>query len=339
MIPTLRLLIIMTMIILPTTSATAAPIEKGGVIAEMYDRSGYSGQLSFKVNSSQLPEIVLSGGESWKKFAEFNWPSGATVSLSGTFQPTTSWWKSGKKGEVLWKAVELTSLIDPLRDTSVPFSKRVQSFLKAREVFEEKYAEVIQYRLSVEVAPKSNAKDLSEAEERLGYPLPVDYAELLTGLGVLSIEESHFVAPSSLKNAYDQMIEAWGTPSDVMAKLPVETKEFLKKSVILFTEAGDGYGAVIYKPHAGAEGKDGYYWVHQDTITSPELLLKKNGEKRDFTSAFIYAVFGKGLLLYDGNAGNYVYRDSSSPAPLSYQLEAEGEDFSFRLVLDWETLE
>lgn len=185
---------------------------------------------------------------------------------------------------------------------------------------------------------------VAEAEARLGFPLPAEHRSLLEEFGSFSVHESFFMPPAGLYNAYDQMIKEWGSPAESLASLPEPTRLLLKAGVILFTEAGDGYGALLYLPSAirsapaGAELRAGYYWIHQDTLAAPELLTNPSGLEKSYSEAFVWLMAQSVFALYELPEAEAVLFDGSAAHPVPYLLEDDPSDtgFLFRIRIDWE---
>jgi hypothetical protein len=128
---------------------------------------------------------------------------------------------------------------------------------------------------------------LDAAQERLGFALPPDFVSLQLAVGALAIGDSALMRADEIEVAYAQMIHVWGTPEPALAEeYDAKFIEELRHGVLLYTEVGDGYGGLLYRPGptraCGAAGV--YYWTSQEGGT--RRLLNPDGSCMDFRAAW-----------------------------------------------------
>jgi hypothetical protein len=116
---------------------------------------------------------------------------------------------------------------------------------------------------------------LREAELRLGFPLDPQLKAVLETSGPVRLHESRMPLAGELATAEEQFISIWGHPEQVSA----ETLAIYRSSTMVWIEAGDGYGAVIYQPKGPERcgGGPAYWRIHQEWIDAPELIQRIDG--------------------------------------------------------------
>lgn len=135
-----------------------------------------------------------------------------------------------------------------------------------------------------------------------------------------------------MRNAYDFMIESWGTSrEDLAASVSPKTAAFLKRSAPLFTEVGDGLGALLYQPKAEAcGGQSAYHWIHQDSIDEPELLKNPDGKCMTFTDSIVWIMSWLGLAEYEDSGLNLALVDRGAPNWTLGLFHDDGFEFDLR---------
>ncbi len=326
--------IVMAMSVFPI-SADGSPIE-----VQMFDHKSSSGRIELRLDGKPVHTFLLSGLDTYSNSPVLNWPAETSIAGSGEYSKKRSWFSRPERGEQKWTVLDVAPLVIPLRDTQRSMPDRVSTFLQAKNDFEKTHSEIFDSPVSIEFDEKQSAESIRDAEKRLGFSLPPEHRDLLQKLGVVIIADSHFMKAESLFNSFDQMVQVWETPTERLLELSKDTQELLRKSVILYTEVGDGFGALLYKPAVSAGGPPEFYWIHQDSISSPKLLRNNNGELKSYSDAVRFLFIHQLFPLFDAGPG-YVFRDSSATNASKYFLspDAYADDFSLRLDINWESLE
>jgi hypothetical protein len=131
------------------------------------------------------------------------------------------------------------------------------------------------------------------AEGRLGFDLDPELKRVLSTTGPVKFQDSWMTAASELATTEQQFETIWGHPESVSA----ETRAIYRTSTMVWVEAGDGYGAVIYQPKGPAhcDGGPAYWQIHQEHIDSPRLITRADGSCGRLADA-LFAMFGRDLL-------------------------------------------
>jgi hypothetical protein len=325
--------------------ALAAPAAATSVVIRTYDRKDFKGSLALSVEGGEPCRSQWTGKDQYRDICTLELPRDAgALSLQGDF----AWvhYNRGKqkaKGQQRWQIVDIGPLMSGLRDTKKPFGQRLHDFVAAKAEFERKHKALVEAAgpLPLELKAPASPAAVKEGEKRLGFRLPPEYESLLLKAGGMSLDDSSTTDADQLMNAYDFMVKVWETPpKHLAASVSPRTATLLKTSAPLFTEVGDGLGALLYHPEktAACGGQPAYYWIHQDTIDEPVLLKNRDGKCKDFTEAMMWVVATLGLDQYDGSGLDLVLVDRSAPGP--WKLELLHEDgFHFRLSVPWEEYE
>lgn len=308
------------------------------VKSRIYDQKTYSGNLLIQLNGQEIAKVTLSGSNRWIDLPEFDQKIGDKITISGDFKPEKSWFKRSKKGSQEFDAIDIGQVIKHLSDTSLNMTERFNKFLQAKELFELKNQEALfDSKIDIEIGDKSTAAEIKEAEKTLGYALPKGFVQFLEGPGSVTLDDSNFAPANLINNALQQMEYMWGTPKAAFERMDVDTLEFYKSGVILYTESGDGYGGLLYKPNetSGKNGKSGYYYFHQDSIGDPEFIYANSDPDKAFINALCW-IFRKTFFELYEVGGNTVILDSSSVDALPYLLEPQvyEDKFTFRIRVD-----
>jgi hypothetical protein len=124
------------------------------------------------------------------------------------------------------------------------------------------------------------------------------------------------------------MIDAWGTPKpDLDASLDDKTKALLQRSTLLFSEAGDGYGGLLFVPNREASAPT-YFWIHQDSINEPTPMNTADGQPRDFAGAFRWIVATLAFSRLEDIFHPVVFVDRSYSGTLPMSLQEIGGDYT-----------
>jgi SMI1 / KNR4 family (SUKH-1) len=298
-----------------------------------YDPSQLRGRATLAAGA-QSCELVWSGRDAPLSCALALAAEVSTITLTGEFSAESG--KRMQKGTMRWQVVDMASFLRPLRERTRLMGDRVRDFLK-QKAFEARHASVLEaFYLSNEMADP--APEIAAAEKRLGFPLPAEHRHLLSTVGGLRLGDSSMTHAAEIKRSYAAMIDDWETPKSELDKaLTKSTRALLEGTTLLYTEVGDGYGGLLYRPAGEPKCADGpaYYWIHQDEINEPELLQRAGGGCVDYTSAMIYTIAQDGLVEYDSSEPNVVVVDRSAPEAQRLELAYEGRGFAFRLRQDW----
>jgi hypothetical protein len=173
------------------------------------------------------------------------------------------------------------------------------------------------------------------AELRLGFALDPHLRAVLETAGPVRLQDSRMTLASEFATTEQQFVSLWGHPETVSA----ETFGIYRASTMVWIEAGDGYGAVIYQP-AGPErcgGGPAYWKIHQEHIDAPELILRADGLCGGLAEA-LFPMFARELLerIDDERSGAQLLVDPTMPGfPLWLEKDGEGAP---RLRPDWSKL-
>lgn len=327
--------------------AFAASAATPSVVVEVFHREDVAGRVTLEVPGAPPCVVDLRGDGTGSVACTVPLPEAVkAIRLSGEVR----WkhWKTGKrvsKGTQSWKVLDVSPMAAPLRDASRPFAERMKALLAARPAFERASGGLIEESESrIGAGEKSPPAAVAAAEKRLGYALPAGYASLVTGLGAATIGDSYFERPEGLADAFEQMVTGWGTPRAVLEKeLSPAAKALYRSGTILFTEVGDGYGGLLYRPASAGEcsGKAELSWFHQDDLHRAAVLRRSDGSCMDFPAAVLRVLAGQLFSQYDDTGDEGIVIDRSSPAPFRLKLVHDGgrPGPGFSLLPDWSRYE
>ena len=314
---------------------SALPAAAQSVLVRTYDRSDYKGSLALSADGGAPCRLVLEGKDRYRECTLKLTGEAQTIRLQGDFAWTH--YRKGKqkaKGTQSWQIVDLGPLVSPLRNLDKPFGRRLHDFRAAKDEFEKKHKEMVEASgaLVFELGKPAAPAAVKAAEKRLGFSLPPEYASLLLEAGQMSLGDSSTTGPEEMRNAFDFMIESWGTSrEDLAASVSPKTAAFLKATAPLFTEVGDGLGALLYQPKAEAcGGQPAYYWIHQDSIDEPELLKNPDGKCRTFTDSMLWILSWLGLAEYEDSGLDIVLVDRGAPNWALGLFHDDGFEFNLR---------
>lgn len=323
-------------------ASVAMSAEPVGV--QIHDRSDFRGDLVLKAGSQELGKITLTGSDKDVGFGKFVWPDGAkSASVSGDLRFTDD--DRGPqiaRGSHEWQVVDIAPLTKPLRDNSLPIAGQLKQMIAAQKVFEAKRVALLDgiSRIVDHPDERTPHAEIVAAEKRLGFTLPVEHVRLLEDFGAFHVDDSKMLPAPSLRNAFDQMEQEWETSRDELDELPAKTKKLLRSSVMLFSEAGDGYGGWLYQPPTEPNGRPTFYWIHQETINRPRRLLNQDGSVKSYSQALLWLLTQQVIARYDQGVDEYLFVDRTSPATLKYRLVPDSKPtLRANLMLDWESFE
>lgn len=327
--------------------AVAAPASTPSAVVEVFHRQEVSGTVTLEVPGSPPCVIELRGDGKEDIACAVPLPE-AVKAVHLTGEVRWKHWKNGKrvsKGKQSWKVLDVGPMAAPLRDAARPLAERMKAFLAARIAFEKASGGLVEEsEHRIEAGEKSPSTAVAAAEKRLGYALPSGYASLVIGLGAPTIEDSYFERPEGLADAFEQMVKGWGTPRATLEKvLRPEAKALYRSGTILFTEVGDGYGGLLYRPAPvpGCGGKAELSWFHQDDLHGVEVLRRSDGTCMDFPAAVLRILAMQLFIQYDDTADEGIVVDRSSPVPFRLKLVHDGgrPGPGFSLSPDWSRYE
>lgn len=188
--------------------------------------------------------------------------------------------------------------------------------------------------LGLEFGAKQSPEAVVEAEARLGYKLDPELTAVLVTHGPVKFGDHGMPQASDLYSTERQFMRLWGAEESRVG----DARALYQSSTMVWIEAGDGYGAMLYAPKgpAACSGKHAYWKIHQDTISEPWLV---GGGQCGSLSDVLMEVLGEGLLnnIEDNGTENQLLVDPSMPDAFPVWLEASG-DGKPRLRPDWSRL-
>jgi hypothetical protein len=212
--------------------------------------------------------------------------------------------------DVTWNVRDIATYTTPLYDTRLSFPERIKKFTD-RLVFEaEKSRGEFFSPVTMKNAKPDYAKALTELEARLNIRLP----QALRALSryEIAVGDSYFVKPAGLKTVMETLPE-WGYPEqghDSLSNiLSPATRARYERSILVFVDVGDGLGGLAWDPQgvtkgessniwvdrhsSGAKPRDNntgvWFWLHQENLDKPELLLDVNLQPRTDENALLNA--------------------------------------------------
>lgn len=319
--------------------------EEPGVTVRLssFDREDYRGELRLEVGSTEWASFQYQGTEKKLEVPGLSLPAATqAIVIRGNLAWTHDRFGAQvSKGTSHRPVVDITELMRPFRNDRLSWSERLRQLEAAQESFEGKYEQLgAEVNPRVELGERATASQIAAAERRLGFPLPPDHAKMLIEVGAWSVGDSALTQATDLAPAFQQMIDLWETPAKAMNALPDKTKAFLQRSMILFSETGDGYSALICQPLL-EEGKPAtyrYYWLTQDEITSPELLKDRDGTPFDHARAMSWLLANQVIRPYENVGTDAAFVDFRAPVPLEYDVDLlfpAPKVLEARMLLNW----
>jgi hypothetical protein len=269
---------------------------------------------------------------------ELTLPSDArTITISGELVWTDERDRTRRsRGAQTLQIADIGPLLTPLRDRSTAFAARMNAFVAAKLLFDSRYPKLEGTLIDVDVDERASAAEIRAVEQRLGFALPPEHVSLLKDVGTVRFDDSTIEAASSIERMWDVLVDTWDTPVKELERVTsAATRAIYKTTALLFTEVGDGLGALLYMPANRAEckGRPAYYVVHQDDLNDPRLLEDK-GECMDYTDALVWLVQNYVLTEYeDDEEAGVVMVDRHVRGPLPLRLTRYGADGAFTFSL------
>jgi len=202
-----------------------------------------------------------------------------------------------KRFDRTWKVVDLAAVSAPLYDRSLRWLDRLRGLQGSTDgaVTVETYDK--RTRANADVA-------FDALEKRLGASLPAPLREL--GEAYIEIGgDSFFVKPGEMETVTEALLGFWGYnetgENGLDDLLPPAVRARYDRSLLVFVEVGDGLGALAWDPvdvtvgepthtvgdvgnpgaQAGEAGQGVWFWLHEDSIAAPTLLLDDDYRPRD----------------------------------------------------------
>ena len=315
-------------------------------VVKLFDQTDFKGQVRVKWTSELVTTFELTGSDKWLSSGPVKLPAVVKeVQIEGSLA-----WKHYQEGNQKSSGtskdsfVDFTPAIRPLRSQE-SWGKRMDKLVKELVKLEKQQEDRGDSPSeNIESSGPVPPAEIKVAEQRLKFALPEEHKQLLQDYGAWSYSDSYCVASAALERADKQMLAIWGSPASEFASLSATNKALYQASVMLYVEAGDGYGALIYHPTtAGGE----YYWIHQDDLDRPAKLVDSQGKPRDYSSTMRWLIANQILMFYeDAFFGTFI--DRSSPTALPYELRLDfpapkqprqPRALEARLTVDWNKFE
>ncbi|MBB6558994.1 hypothetical protein HNP48_001658 [Acidovorax soli] len=206
-----------------------------------------------------------------------------------------------------WTVRDMASVSAPLYDQGKPWIERVRGLAKR---LEEGTVTVERAKLPAGKPPAATA--LPQLEKRLGAPLPA-MVRLLADWRV-EVGDSSFVHPSAMTTVTDMLRRQWDyalSGKDGLDQLlSPSVRARYDRSLAVFVHVGDGMGALAWDPAGvtagepthtwGDQGNPGaqpgtanegvWYWLHQEYLRKPSLLLDEDYRPRNAEAAFTHVL-------------------------------------------------
>ncbi|SCB39135.1 hypothetical protein GA0061100_11874 [Rhizobium hainanense] len=203
-----------------------------------------------------------------------------------------------------WTVRDIAEASAPLYDQTRPLIERIRNFAGM--------SELVQLD-----APRRDGGVTAEAafrklETRLGVQLPAPLRQILSSADI-NVEDSSFLSPPNLVAVTELLLSGWGytrSGGDIALDKLVSATVLARydRSVAVFVEVGDGLGALAWDPAGVTSGEppntwgdkgnpgaqpstpnDGvWFWLHQEHISEPELLLDDDYRPKDAEAALIH---------------------------------------------------
>lgn len=237
-----------------------------------------------------------------------------------------------------WAVRDMSGISAPLYDQAKPWLERVRGLSKRLEEGTIKVE-----KASPQPGKKPAPAALQDLEKRLGAPLP-PMVKLLADWDIL-VGDSYFMHPSSMSTVTDLLLGEWDykrSGEDGLDKVlsPAVLARY-NRSLAVFVEIGDGLGAMAWDPAGvtqgeppntwGDKGNPGaqqgspnqgvWFWLHQETLNEPTLLLDDDYRPRPAEAAFTHVFQRFALSDVDSPASdNELVVDSANPRGNLLQL-------------------
>lgn len=324
--------------------ALAIGIAAGGAWAETravvktHDVGDSRGTLSIAIDGKAAVSFQYQGTGEIVEAGKFSIPAGArAVQISGRITRTRGGRSLTSQGTDTIPIVDVSPLLQTLR-TESPWPRRLTAFLQQKSLFEEKLQDVapdLQWEMRQGATARREAIEL--AVRRLGYALPAEHVQILEQFGAWRLGDSFATPAEQLQNAWDQVLTLWEFPRTALTGLPNESQALLRSSVILYTLAGDGYGAILYQPPApGSPAANGtFYHVEEENLVDIVPLKTPEGRPLTYSEVLISWIAAEGVSRY-GSTGEVVLVDPGAKVPAEYTLRVNPDGAAVHFSLDWE---
>lgn len=224
-----------------------------------------------------------------------------------------------------WTIRDIAANTAPLYDHTRPWLERIREFAKRVD--------------SVTLSPPKTAIATAEASlGQLADRLRVKLPEPLFALARYRIEigDSYFLAPADMKTVTEMLLKDWdyhpGGKDGLKQRLPPAVRARYDRSIVVFIEVGDGYGALAWDPAGISTGDPGqprgdragaqpgtaetgvWFWLHQDTLDEVTLLLDRDYRPKSAEDALTSAFQRFALGEFDSPAtDNELIIDTANP--------------------------
>ncbi len=190
-----------------------------------------------------------------------------------------------------WNVVDAAPYTQALYDPQASLGQRWLNWSKQLDGFQKKHPAEYFSGFRAKQGP-AIATEIAAAEKRLRMPLAAAFKEVLR----LQIEagDSRFHRPKELVTVEQMLLGDWDYKS-LDKILPPAVLARYRRSVAVFTEVGDGLGALAFDPQGVQTGEPSnawgdqhgagaqlslpprgvWFWIHQDSIDQPTLLLTR----------------------------------------------------------------
>lgn len=287
---------------------------------------------------ARLDYVAETRGLKRKPAVEFALPVGLkTLHLKGRLVSP-----KGKaiKLDHTWKVHDLASMTEPLYDGSLPWIDRVRGLQDTTGGVEVK-PYTPEERAEYEAA-------LDTLEKRLGVTLPAP-VRVLAEAHILIAGDSYFVKPSGMRTVTEVLLGEWGYKESgkdgLDGFLAPEVRARYGRSVLVLVEVGDGLGALAWDPagvtagepvnavgdagnpgaQPGEPGQGVWFWLQQDSIVSPTLLVDDDYRPRDAESAMTKALQRLTPWLDESYESDQVRVDTAHPRNLLQLHVSDGK--------------
>jgi hypothetical protein len=309
-----------------------------------YLREGDSADLTVLVDGKEVCAVKIAkavAGVHKKSACRFELSASASrLSVRGEYEGVR--WSTNQRyryqGEQSWPLLDFAPVGSRLTQAGKSYGERVADFLAAANAFAGRQLGA-NYVRSLEAGKPADAAMIAAAEKRLGYALPADFVSIQRRIGALRIGDHGLMAIEDVADADTQMRKVWGTPEDAMREsYSDKARANLRASTLLFTEVGDGYGGLRYRPApTQACGEQPFYqWISQEG--GDQALRHEDGRCMDFAAAFRWLI--EGFVLEDyadelaSEKGAVLIDSSAGVQPLA--LDTSAERFAVSLSVRWQ---
>ncbi len=238
------------------------------------------------------------------------------------------------RGSKTFDLISVAGITKPLRDHR-PVISLAGLLAASDELLRAIGAEVSAKDLGLDFGPKQTPEAIAEAEAVLGHKIDPELSAVLATLGPVRYGDHGMVLPRDMVATERQFARLWGAEEKVSG----DARSLYKTSTMIWVEAGDGYGAVIYGPNGPkyCGGAPAYWKIHQDSIDAPMPIGGSSGGCGKLADVLM-RVIGEDLLVHieDQGTENQLLVDPTMPEAFPVWLEADNGNL--RLRPDWTEL-